>query len=161
MAEEAKAMAKANIRELSQAHDGVVAVTAQSVTMLSDQSTKLQDFCLVVSRVCAHLSPLTPIGVPLIDRLRALPGHVEHVAAKGAFHRSSMALGQMVAHFDEIDASMITEGFTAGRSDEELFSIEDHVHPHARSLMGRVDVKALLTGSWSMASSAGIPPDNA
>lgn len=31
--------------------------------------------------------------VPLIDRLRALPNHVECVVAEGVFHGGSMALG--------------------------------------------------------------------
>lgn len=58
-------------------------------------------------------------------RLWALPSHVECVVAEGAFHGSSMALGEMISHFDEIDAAMIGEGFIADRSSEELDSIED------------------------------------
>jgi hypothetical protein len=48
------------------------------------------------------------------DRMRALPGHVEHAVFEGAFHRGSLALGQMVSHFIEINAGVTTEGFFAG-----------------------------------------------
>jgi hypothetical protein len=94
-------------------------------------------------------------------RLWALPSHVECVVVEGAFHESSMVLGKMISHFDEIDATVIAKGFVADRSSKELDSIEDQVRPHAWSLVGRVFVKALLTGSWSLASFAGDLPTNA
>lgn len=46
----------------------------------------------------------------------------------------------MVSHIDEIEVVMIVEGFTIGRSNEELDAIEDKVRPHARVLVERVDV---------------------
>jgi hypothetical protein len=46
--------------------------------------------------------------VPLTDWLRALPGHMKCVVAEGIFHGGSMALGQMVSHFDKIDVVVIT-----------------------------------------------------
>lgn len=58
-----------------------------------DRSTKLLDFRLVVNRVCAHLPPMPPMEVPLIDQLRALPGHMECIIAKGVFHGGGMVLG--------------------------------------------------------------------
>jgi hypothetical protein len=70
----------------------------------------------------------------LIDWLCALPSHVERAVFKGAFHGGSLALDQMASHFDEIDAGVIAEGFTAGRSDEDLNNIKEQVRPHARSL---------------------------
>lgn len=74
--------------------------------------------------VCAHLSPPVPITVPLIDRLQALPDHVERIFIEGVFHGNNMALGQMVSHFGEIDVVVIVEGSAAGRSDEELDYVE-------------------------------------
>jgi hypothetical protein len=68
-----------------------------------------------------------------------------------------MAVGQMVSQFDEINATVIAKGFAAVRSDEELDRIEDQVCPHAQSLMGQVDVKTLLAGPWSLASSSDDP----
>jgi hypothetical protein len=35
----------------------------------------------------------------------------------------------MVSHFDEIDAAIIAEGYSADRSDEELDIIEEQVCP--------------------------------
>jgi hypothetical protein len=35
----------------------------------------------------------------------------------------------MVSHFDEIDATIIAEGYAAGRSNEDLDAIEDEVRP--------------------------------
>jgi hypothetical protein len=67
-----------------------------------------------------------------------------------------VAFGQMVPHFDEIDDVMITKSFAAGRSDDELDSIEEHAHPHARSIVGRVDVRFLLTDPWSLKSSVSV-----
>ncbi|PWZ52738.1 hypothetical protein Zm00014a_013615 [Zea mays] len=81
----------------------------------------------------------------LANWLRALPGHVEWVVLEGAYLRSSMALWQMVSHFDEIDVAVIAEGYTAGWSEEELDIIEEQVRPYARSLASWVDVKLLLT----------------
>jgi hypothetical protein len=52
--------------------------------------------------------------VPLVDRLQALLGQVQRVVLEGAYHGSSMALGYMVSHFDEIDAAVIIEGYAAG-----------------------------------------------
>lgn len=95
----------------------------------------------------------------LVDWLWSLPSHVERVLAESAFHDSGVPLGQMVSHFDEIDAAVTDEGFTAGRSHEELDAIEDQVHPHAIVLIGRVDVNALLTRHWSLAPpTGGLPP---
>lgn len=67
----------------------------------------------------------------LVDRLRALPGHVELVVTKAMFHGSSIALGRMVSHFDEVDIALIVEGFATDRIDEELHVNEDQVRPHA------------------------------
>jgi hypothetical protein len=80
------------------------------------------------------------------DRMRALPGHVEHAVFEGAFHRGSLALGQMVSHFIEINAGVTTEGFFAGQSDHDPDAIEGKVCPHARLLPSRVDMKMLLRG---------------
>jgi hypothetical protein len=44
------------------------------------------------------------------------------VVAEAPFHGSSIALGRMVSHFNEV---MVAEGFTYGWSDEELEVIED------------------------------------
>lgn len=85
-----------------------------------ERSDELQDLWQFVGAVCTNLSPLSLIKDPLIDRLWALPGYVECVVVEGAYHGSSMALGQMISHFDEIDTVVIIEGFTVGRSDEEL-----------------------------------------
>jgi hypothetical protein len=64
-------------------------------------------------------------------RLRASPGHVEQVVLEGAYLGSSMALGKMVSHFDEIDTAVIAEGYLVERSNEELDAIEEQVHPYA------------------------------
>lgn len=50
---------------------------------------------------------------------------MEHVVLRGAYHGSSMALGQNVSHFDKIDADVIAAGFAATQSDEELDNIEE------------------------------------
>jgi hypothetical protein len=62
---------------------------------------------------------------PLVDQLWALLGHVERVVAEAAFHGSSMALGHMVSHFNEIDVAIVVEGSATSRGDEELDVIED------------------------------------
>jgi hypothetical protein len=62
----------------------------------------------------------------------------------------------MVSHFDEIDAAMITKGFTTGRPDKELYAIEEQVRPHARLLASRVDMKTLLTRPVNQESSADV-----
>lgn len=95
--------------------------------------------------VCAHFSPPVPITVRLIDRLQALPGHVERIFIEGMFHGNNMALGQMVSHFGEIDAVVIVEGSAAGRSDEDLDYVEEQVRPHVQSIMRSVNTKFLLT----------------
>ena len=123
--------AKARMRELLLARDGGVAATTEASIALSKRSVELQEFRLVVGRVCAPLLPLPLIKVPLVDRLRALPGHVERVDAEGMFHWSNVALGQMVSHFDEIDVVVIAEGFAIDWSDKELDAIEDQDHPQA------------------------------
>jgi hypothetical protein len=45
--------------------------------------------------------------------------------SEGAFHGSSLVMGKIVSHFDDIDAVVIAEGFTVGQSDNELDAIED------------------------------------
>lgn len=75
---------------------------------------------------------------------------------EGAFHGGSLALGQMVSHFNEIDTCMIAKGFVTGQSDKDLVAIEEQVHPHACSLASRVDVKMLLRGPLSP-----VPPPSA
>ncbi|PWZ54790.1 hypothetical protein Zm00014a_032008 [Zea mays] len=107
-------------------------------------AVEARELYLVVGKVCGHLFPLPPIKVPLVGWLQSLLGHAEHVVVVGMFHGSDLALGQMVSHFIEIDASVIAKGFTVGRN-EELDTIEDQVRPHARSLAERVDVKTLLS----------------
>lgn len=46
---------------------------------------------------------------------------------EATFHGSSIALGRMVSHFNEVDVVVVAEGFVYGRSDEELDIIEDQV----------------------------------
>lgn len=36
----------------------------------------------MIGKVCAHVLPLPPIKVPLVDWLWELPGHVERVVTK-------------------------------------------------------------------------------
>lgn len=78
-----------------------------------------------MGEVCNRLSPPPSTEVPLAKRLRALPRHVVRVVLEGMYLRSSIALGQMVSHFDEIDVIMIVEGYAAGWSEEELDAIEE------------------------------------
>ena len=85
--------------------------------------------------MCDQLPPSVEVLLP--DRLRALPRHVERVVLEGAYLESNMVLGQIVSHFDEIDASVITEGYATRQSKEELDAIEEQVHPYARSLASR------------------------
>jgi hypothetical protein len=92
-AEEAKATTEAWVQELSLAGDDAIVALAETVTVLSEQSAELQEFRLVVGKVCAQLSPSPLIEVPLVDWLRSLPGHVERVIAEGVFHGSDLALG--------------------------------------------------------------------
>jgi hypothetical protein len=125
-------------------------------TSLKEHDAKLHELHLATSEVWDNLAPPSSAHVPLLDRLRALLGHVEHAVFEGAFHGGSLALGQMVSHFVEIDIGMIVEGFATGRSDEELDNIKEHVRPHARSLASRVNVKMLLKGPLSPK-----PPPNA
>jgi hypothetical protein len=75
---------------------------------------------------------------------------VECAVFEGAFHEDSLALGQMVSHFDEIYAGVIAEAFAVRWSDEDLDAIEGQLHPHARLLASRVDVKMLLRGPSSL-----------
>jgi hypothetical protein len=49
----------------------------------------------------------------------------------------------MVSHFDEIDVVVITEGFAADRSNEELDNIEEQV-PSLRL----VNPESCLKGGW-------------
>jgi hypothetical protein len=129
------------------------------VTPLKKRGAELQELCLATAHRCGvrpSLSP-PPTDHAALDRPAAvLPGHVEHVVLKGAYHGSSIALGQMVSHFDEIDAAMIAEGLAAGRSDEELYNIEEQVRPHARLTVSRVEAKILLTGLWSLKPPADV-----
>jgi hypothetical protein len=53
------------------------------------------------------------------------PSHVKRVVAEAAFHGSSIALGRMVSHFDEVDVVVIVEGFATGRHGEEMDVIKD------------------------------------
>lgn len=62
----------------------------------------------------------------------------------------------MVSHFDKIDAAMISKGFTLSCPNEELDVIEEQVHPHARLLASRVDMKTLLTRPVNQESSADV-----
>lgn len=98
-------------------HDGVIAAKAESTAALSERSTELKEYLLIIGMVSAHHSPSPLIKVSLVDRLWALPSHMEHIVVEGAFHESGLALGQMVSHFHEIDATMIAEGFVADQTD--------------------------------------------
>lgn len=115
----------------------------QAETSQREHGTKLLEFCLAVGVVFNHLSPPLSTMVPLIDRLQTLPKHVEHVVLEGAYHGSSMFLGQMVSYFNEIDAAVIVDGFAIGRNDEELDNIKEKVHPNALSIESWVDAKIL------------------
>lgn len=66
-----------------------------------------------MSAGCASTSCPASNQGPLVDLLRVLPRHVERIVAEGMFHESSVAPQHMVSHFDEIDAAVIAEGFTA------------------------------------------------
>jgi hypothetical protein len=126
--DEVRAAAIEKTCELLLANENVVAAGRREDTLVSERNSKLQELCLVASMVCAHLSPPPSTEAPLIDRLWELPDHVEHFVVEGICRGGGIALGQMVSHFDEIDA-IIVEGYTADRSDEELDVIEEQVHP--------------------------------
>jgi hypothetical protein len=153
--EEAKKAAEDEVCNLSIAFDDAITMQVQAQTSLKEHSAELQKLHLATSEVCDHLSPTPPTHAPLIDRLLALLEHVEHVVLEGAFNMGSLALGQMVSNFDEIDVGVIAVGFAACRSNEELDSIEEQVRPSARSLTNQADVKMLLTGP----SSPELPPN--
>ena len=136
-------------RKLSIACDGAIPMLFQVQTSLKEHGVELQELHLAMSEVCGHLAPPPLAQVPLIDQLWALLGHVEHAVFDGAFHRGSLALGQMVSHFNKINVGVIVEGYATGQSDEDLDNIEEQVSPHARSLANRVDVKMLLRGPSS------------
>jgi hypothetical protein len=156
-AEEAKEAVETEVRRILLACDGAIVARSQMEDSLKERSAELQELRRVAGEVCDRLSPPPSVGVLLSERLLALPGHVERVVLKGAYLGSSMVLGQMVSHFDEIDAAVIAEGYATGRSEEELDVIEEQVRPHARSLASRIDVKLLLTSSLSPEASAGGP----
>jgi hypothetical protein len=81
---------------------------------------------------------------------------VERVVLEGMFHGSSIVLGQMVSHFVKIGTIVITDDFTAERSDEEIDRIKEQVRPHARLIESRVDAKVLLTDPWSLEPPVGV-----
>lgn len=76
-------------------------------------------------RICSRLSPLLLVEMSSVDRLQALPSHVKRVVAEAAFHGSSIALGRMVSHFDEVDVVVIVEGFATSRHGDEMDVIKD------------------------------------
>lgn len=65
----------------------------QAETSLSEWSAELHALRAATDAVCAHRSPPLLIEVALLDRLWALPSHVDHVVLEGVLHGSSMALG--------------------------------------------------------------------
>lgn len=71
---------------------------------------------------------------------------MERVVAEGICHGVGLALWHMVSHFDEIDVVVIVKGHAASWSDKELDAIEEQIHPHAQSIVSRVDAKSLLSG---------------
>lgn len=107
-------------RKLTIVCDSAIIAQFQVQTSLKECDVELQELHLATSEGCNHLAPLSSTQVPLIDRLRALPGHVERAVFEGAFHEGSLALGQMVSHFNEINVGVIMEGFVADRSYEDL-----------------------------------------
>lgn len=109
--EEAKKAAEDEVCNLSIAFYDAITMQVQAQTSLKERSAELQKLHVATSEVCDHLSPTPPTHAPLIDRLLALLEHVEHVVLEGAFHMGSLALGQMVSNFDEIDVGVITVGF--------------------------------------------------
>jgi hypothetical protein len=123
--EVAKKAAKDEMHRPLIACDSAIVAQVQVQTLLEGYNAELQELHLATSKVCDQLAPPPPSKVPLIDRLRALPGHVEHAVFEGAFHKGSLVLDQMVSPFNEIDVGMIVEGFAAGRSDEDLDAIGD------------------------------------
>jgi hypothetical protein len=109
--EEAKKAAEDEVCNLSIAFYDAITMQVQAQTSLKERSAEVQKLHVATSEVRDHLSPTPPTHAPLIDRLLALLEHVEHVVLEGAFHMGSLALGQMVSNFDEIDVGVITVGF--------------------------------------------------
>lgn len=95
------------------AHENVGVVGRWTGALLLERSAELQELCLVVGTVCAHLSPLSSTKVPLIDHIWELPNHVERAVAKGICPGGGHALGRMVSHFYEVDTAIIVMGYTA------------------------------------------------
>lgn len=83
--DEAKATATENTCKLLLARENAVAAGHRADALLSERSTKLQVIRLVVSMVCAHLSPLLSTEAPLVDRLWELPDCVESAPSPRAF----------------------------------------------------------------------------
>jgi hypothetical protein len=127
--DEVRAAAIEKMRELLLAYKNVVASGHRADTLVSERNSELQELRMVASMVCAHLSPPPSTKAPLIDRLRELPDHVERFVTEGICRGGGIALGWMVFHFDEIDASIVAEGYSIDRSDEELDVIEEQVRP--------------------------------
>jgi hypothetical protein len=123
-AQKATTVAEAKRGELSRVHESTEASMAQAATMLANYN-ELEELRSAIDGVCSHLSLSPLMETPLVDQLWALLGHVERVVAEAAFHGSSMALGHMVSHFNEIDVAIVVEGSATSRGDEELDVIED------------------------------------
>lgn len=109
------------------------AVTAGCRTdaLLSERSSEHQELRLVASIVCDYLFPPSLTKAPLIYRLQEVPNRVECSVAEGVSRGGGVTLGRMVSHFDEIDATVIAEGYAADRSDKEQDAIEEQVRPFA------------------------------
>lgn len=80
-----------------------------------ERSTKLRELRLVAGMVCARLLSPPSIEASLVDYMRGLPNHVERVVTESACQGGIMDLGQMVSHFDEIDAAIIAKATSPTR----------------------------------------------
>lgn len=118
-------------RKLLLARENSVTAGCRTDALLSERSSEHQELYLVASIVCDYLFPPSLTKAPLIDRLREVPNRVECSIAEGVSRGGGVALRRMVSHFDEIDATVIVEGYSAERSNKEQDAIEEQVRPFA------------------------------
>ena len=87
-------------------------------------------------------------GTSLVSRLEQVPSRLEArseaIAASGVYVGAHMVFSVVVSHYDDIDLSIVGQGFTTGHPDEELDTIELAVAPTAMALAAVIPLQMVL-----------------
>jgi hypothetical protein len=113
---------------------------AELTRSVQDLEAEIQRLQSAESAVCQSL--FGPEAT--YSRLAEIPEHVERWVSDGVFAGASVTMAHASSLYRGLDLEVISQGFAADRTLEEIDAIEDEVSSHAQAVHDSVDPQVIM-----------------